>query len=90
MMERVGRIISRGDKTAGLFFPLGEGLPIGIYEVRQVMGELTIVEIGQPAMYLPRFTGLSLDGLHAERPLCCMTQEELDSVDSNSVNGGVE
>lgn len=79
MIKEIGRIVSRG-KIAGLFIPFGEGLPNGIYQIRDIMGELSIVRVGDAAMPEGRFTGVDLDGLFLERPNCCMTQEELAQV----------
>ncbi len=72
----IGRLVARKGKTAGLFLPI-EGLDQGIYEIREIMGEMSIVRIGMPDLKLARFNGLSLEGLMATRPSCCMTQEEL-------------
>ncbi len=79
MFSTLGRIVSRG-KVCGLFIPMDKGLPEGIWEIRSIMGELTLVKIGQPAMENKRLHGLDLEGLFSERPLCAMTQEELNGV----------
>jgi hypothetical protein len=77
MMGVVGRIVSRGGKIAGLFLPVDSGLPQGIYQIENVLGELTIRFIGQPAMNRVRLEGLDIEGVFNERPLSCMTLEEL-------------
>jgi hypothetical protein len=82
--EKLGRVVSRGRVTAGLWLPLGTGLPEGLFEVRQIMGELVIVSVGPSAMQADsseRYTGLSLSGVFNERPYCCMTHEELNALD---------
>ncbi len=78
MISTKGRIISRGGKIAGLFLPAGTGLPLGIFEIREVMGELTIVKIGKPYTEPKRFQALDLNGLMADRPSSVMTQKELE------------
>lgn len=80
MMKILGRIVSRGPKVEGLFMPM-EGLQEGIFELREIMGECILVDIGSPAMKREKFMGIDLEGLLNERPLCCMTREELDKVD---------
>jgi hypothetical protein len=77
-MKPLARIVSRG-KITGLFIPVGEGLPQGVYEVREILGELQIVRVGDAAMPEARFTSLGLDELFAERFSAAMTTQELQS-----------
>jgi hypothetical protein len=62
--------------------PLDKGLPEGIWEVRSViMGdEFTLAKIGTPAMEPKRLQALDLNGLHSERAIAVMTQEEIDNL----------
>ena len=78
-MKKVGRIVVRKGKTPGLFIPFPAGLEPGVWEVREVLGELTLVRIGTPAMRDARLQALGLDELYGERYSSLMTQEELDS-----------
>lgn len=80
-MRVVGRIISRGSVT-GLFIPMDKGqtMPVGIYEIREIMGELVVTYVGKPALKEQRLTGLDLDGVFAEKEMAAMTAEELSRV----------
>ncbi len=79
MFKPVGRIVSRGE-IGGLFIPFKEGLPYGIYEVRDVLGELLLTRIGDSAMTQLQLESRDIDGLFHARPECCMTVEELQQV----------
>ena len=79
MFKVVGRIIARGE-IVGLFIPMEDHELYGIYEVRQIMDELTIAKVGLPAMTDGRFTGIGLNDLMADRPYSVMTEQELASV----------
>ena len=78
-MTVVGRIVARG-KTAGLFVPMYNKKLDGIYEVVDIMDELTIRKVGKSAMSIERFVSLNLEDLFNERECCCMTRDELDSI----------
>lgn len=72
----VGRIIVREPKVAGLFFPMRTGLTQGVYEVRNILGEITIVRLGDSAMDNARLNGLGLSELFDERDISALTREE--------------
>lgn len=76
-MQIIGRIVARG-RQAGLFMPFKSSELDGIYNVVEIMGELQIQRVGEPALPEKRFKGLDLEGLFNQRPNCCMTQKELD------------
>lgn len=76
-MKVVGRIVARGEKIAGIFMPMGEGSLDGIYNVVEIMGELQIKRVGDPAMKREQFTGIGLDDLMNYRPHSMMTEQEL-------------
>ena len=80
MFKPIARIVARGGNICGLLLPLENCELDGIYEIRDVMGELTIIRVGDPAMPESRFTALGLEELLNERPYCSMTQDEIDSV----------
>lgn len=82
-MKPVGRFLVRGAKVAGIFCPVGDTLKPGIYEITEVLGELIVTNIGQPAMPKARVNGLDLSGLHAERDLALMTSEEWNYVNQD-------
>jgi len=84
MHKRIGRIIARGNNIAGLFMPFGDCSLHGIYEITEIMGELTVERVGDPAMRLEQFEGMDLESLHIYRKEACMTQEELDKVSVSS------
>lgn len=58
--------------------PMGDGPNLdGIYNVVEIMGELQIRRVGDPAMKRERFTGIDLDGLMNGRPYSMMTEKEI-------------
>lgn len=62
----VARIVVRKGKTAGLFVPFGPAptaMQEGVWEVRDVLGELTLKFVGKPYMDSARLNGLSLNEL---------------------------
>jgi hypothetical protein len=75
-MKVVGRIIARGEGIVGLFIPVQSDM-YGIYEVREIMDELTVTRIGDPATPRARFTGLDLEGLLNDRPNSVATKNEI-------------
>jgi len=79
MMKRIGRIIARRE-VAGLFIPMEDKTLHGIYEIREVMGTLTIHRIGEPALDETRLQALDLEGLFCERDAAGLTQDEWDQV----------
>lgn len=61
----VGRVVVRTN-CVGLFFPLPgtPGCPAlapGVYEIKNVFGELTMRRVGDSSIPEPRLSGLSLD-----------------------------
>ena len=76
-MKIIGRIVARG-QVAGLFMPFKSSELDGIYNVVEIMGELQIQRVGEPALPEKKFKGLDLEGLFNQRPNSCMTQNELD------------
>jgi len=79
-MNIVGRIVARGE-VVGLYLPMGKSDRLdGIYNVVEVLGELQIQRVGDPAMPRGQFTGLGLEDLMVSRPASCMTEAEYDSV----------
>jgi len=76
-MQTIGRMLVREGKIAGLFIPINEGLPPGVYNIMEIMGEISVRRVGDSAMDDARLNSLGLDGLYAERSDTCMTPEEL-------------
>lgn len=77
----LGRLLVRKGKTAGLFIPFdvpGQ-LPSGIYEIREVLGELIVARIGDPAMPDARYQGSSVEDLLGSG-VAGMTAAELESL----------
>lgn len=60
--------------------PIQGGIPEGIYDVMECMGELNLRYVGQPNMPQARFRALDLEGLFTERPYAAMTAEELEAM----------
>lgn len=79
-MKILGRIVSRGSGILGVFFPIKKGLPLGIYEIREILGELQIIFVGKPVMEEKRFTALDLNGLANERSHSAMTIKEFNEI----------
>lgn len=75
MMKVVGRLLVR-NKIAGIFLPIGEGMPPGLYEVIEVMGDIIIRRVGEPALAQETLNGLDLDGLMDRRAESFMTTTE--------------
>lgn len=76
-MRIVGRIIARGQNIAGIFIPACEDSLEGIYNVVDIMGELHIRRIGDPAMDRVQFTAIGLDELMDRRPYSMATEQEI-------------
>ncbi len=78
---RLGRILVRKGKTAGLFMPFSQPgqLKNGIWEVREVLGELTLKYIGVPALPDVQYQGLDPQGLLCKSHLIGVTEEEYDA-----------
>ncbi len=78
-MTTLARLLVRKGKAAGLYLPLAQGLPTGIWEIRDIMGVLTLVRVGSPAMGDQRFQSLEVAELVGD-PFACRTQKEITSV----------
>lgn len=79
-LRQLGRLIVRKGKTVGLYFPfVPGGLQNGIWEIREVLGELTLVYLGEPAMPDARYQGRDVRDL-VHDPSCAMTPKEWDEV----------
>ena len=77
MVRSIARIVARGPIT-GLIIPYDVEAPLdGIYEVVEVMGELVVRRVGEPAQDRDRHEALSLNDLMNSRPFSCMTIEEI-------------
>jgi len=76
MMRPVGRILVRKGKIAGLFLPIDGSLEEGLYEVSNVLGEITIKRIGNSAMHEARLNGIDVGEVFAERHESCITETE--------------
>jgi len=76
MMKHLGRLVVRKGKTVGLFLPFAKDIPPGIYELNEIMGEMTVRYHGKQAMPDARYNGLTPDGLLAEIATAAMTEEE--------------
>jgi hypothetical protein len=79
-MRKLGRIIVREKKLIGLFFPLGDGLEEGIYEIREILDELVVVRIGKSAMNSRFLNAYDLNGLEMRKWDVALTAEELKEV----------
>lgn len=77
MINKIGRILARKNTTAGLFIPMGKGLPNGVWEIREIMGEYVLKKVGLPDMKDKQYQALDLEGLHNNIPNSCMTRKEL-------------
>lgn len=75
-MNIIGRLLIRKDKIAGLYIPFDTNFEAGLYDVREIMGEIQIVFKGIPAMNPGRLNGLSCDQL-IQYPESLMTEEEV-------------
>lgn len=75
-MRIIGRILVRDGKTVGLFFPMGESAEPGLYDLIEIMGEMTIRRAGDSAMDIVRLNALTPDGLHAEAFRAMLTNKE--------------
>lgn len=81
----LGRLLVRKGKTAGIFIPFpGRPLKNGIYEIREVMGEITLAFVGTPAMHDARYQGITLNELLAEAGTAGMTQKERDRLTTDA------
>lgn len=77
MVKKLARICVREGQVCGLFIPLKDNnLKQGVYEIREILGELIVVRIGDPIMSLERYNGLSLENLYDERSQTAITKEE--------------
>ncbi len=77
-MNLLGRLIVRKDKIAGLYIPfVPNGLESGIYNVEEILGEITIKRIGTPAMESVLYDSLDLNELYAKRGGAGMTEGEI-------------
>ncbi len=74
-MKIIGRLLVRKDRIAGVFIPFSNISP-GLYEIREILGELTITFIGENASE-ERLSALSLDEVFAERENHFFTEKEL-------------
>lgn len=79
-MGIVGRVLIRDGKNVGLFFPMGESAEPGLYDIVEIMGELTIRRAGDSAMDNARLNSLTPDGLHAEACRAMLTAQEFAEV----------
>lgn len=82
-MKRIGRIVARNN-IIGLYFPFpltkpNESLD-GLYDIVEIMGELSIVRIGEAHMDKVRQDAYELRDLLDHRPDTCMTTKELEEV----------
>jgi hypothetical protein len=83
-MKYHGRLLVRKGRVAGLFVPLRDiTLKNGIWEIREILGELTLVYIGEPAMQDDRYQSLSVQDLLGEAS-AVMTKEEWKELTSDS------
>lgn len=80
LYRSLGRLLVRRGKVAGLFIPFGAtGLASGLYEIREVIGELTVVRVGNPAMPDPMYQGVDVLSL-VQNPEAAMTAAEYAEV----------
>jgi hypothetical protein len=80
-MKILGRILVREKGIAGLFLPMGKcSIKPGLYNVMEIMDDLTLKYVGKPATRPARLNGISLEELMSERPGSVMTQNELDQI----------
>lgn len=82
IFKPIGRICVRSENVCGLFIPFNSDtspLKSGIYEIREVLGELIIVSIGKPATSEAMYESLSLEEMVEELPYSAMTKEEIQS-----------
>ncbi len=81
-MQVLGRILARGD-IKGVYAPFSSSTEKldGIYEIREILGELTIVRIGDSSH--PHVSSLDLQGVHL-RPDCFLTPSEMGQIAKGS------
>lgn len=82
-MKVLGRIVAR-DGVAGLFIPYKsqENLLDGIYEVREILGELTLRYVGKANLQEDqpeRFYSVGINDLFDDRSRTFLTTEEIDN-----------
>ena len=80
MFKTLGRLLVRKNKTCGLFIPFEKnGLKSGIYELREIMDEVTLVYIGKPAMGEKRYEGIGVQDL-VKNHNASMTKKEIKQI----------
>lgn len=75
-MKILGRIIVRSGKIAGLYIPISNELNPGIYEIKDILGELIINKLDNTEIMQDRIDALSLEDLFDRRAECGLTQKE--------------
>lgn len=77
-MKILGRILARKGKTVGVFIPFQtDALENGIWELREILGEIQIVRIGKPALPDARYQALQPNDM-VNSPFATMTKKEID------------
>ena len=80
MIHTLGRVLVREGKTVGLFIPMSSNdkvsLGPGLYEVREIMGSLNLIRIGEPAMENVKLQAKRVDHL-VQDPYATMTADEI-------------
>lgn len=80
LYSRLGRLLVRKGKTCGLFIPLvKDPVEPGIYELRNILGALTLVRIGTQAMSEAQVNARGVGDLVGD-PSALMTEEELAGI----------
>lgn len=75
-MRNLGRILIREGNIIGLFFPYSANrLKYGIYEIHEILDELQLVYIGEPALENKRVNALDFTSL--QDPQVMLTSQEL-------------
>lgn len=76
MVKILGRLVAR-ENSVGIYIPFNGNNLDGLYEVKEVEGEIVITKIGDPALSSKKFYNLDANGIFKNRPESCMTKEEL-------------
>jgi len=83
MIKFLGRLAARKG-VATIFVPSKDFDFDGVYELREVMGELQLRYVGQPAMRETEYYGKDCNGLFDNRTTSLMTKEEWAEINGSA------
>lgn len=82
-MKTLGRLVVRrtgaGENLVGTYWPTLNSELSGIYEIREFLGELYIVRVGESHIHPDRLNGATPEELRGEKPY--LTAEEFETVE---------